>query len=59
MESSVDFCYVFCMWITFCIQKWTHQPHHQEIMEFLGVFFILLRNNQAAFCIAIFFRWYL
>ena len=56
MGSSVDIFCVFCLWNTFLQSKWAYQPHPQEIVDFLGIFFGL---SYAAFCFASFLRWYL
>ena len=55
MESSVHLLYILKLWKTFC-SKWVQQPQPKEFCNFLGIICGII---YAAFCIAIFFRWYL
>ena len=56
MGSSVDILQIFVMWNSFCMKNGYSNHIPQELLNFLEV---ICRQNQAAFFISIFFRWYL
>ena len=59
MGSSVNFCYAFDLWKTFFGRNVYNNTPPRNCAISWGIFLPLSQGNHAAFCIAIFFRWYL
>ena len=59
MGSSVDFLGVFDVWNDLYEKNGYTNHTPKKFRNFLGNFFVVPFKNQAAFCAAIRFRWYL